>query len=78
LRKKNYIVEQRPLIRSALLAADMVLLTNSLMGAVPVISLDGKPLPNPNRLWIEINDHLFQGSNWRKDLRIDGPISFSD
>jgi hypothetical protein len=33
----------------------MVLLTNSLMGAVPALSLDGKKLGEPFGLWQEIN-----------------------
>jgi para-aminobenzoate synthetase component 1 len=71
LQGQGYLMQNSPLTTEALFAADLVLLANSLMGAVPVISLDGKPTGKPNRLWIEINDHLFQGSCWRKDLPID-------
>jgi len=38
-----------------LLKADLVLLTNSLMGAVPVLSLDGTGLAPKSDLWREIN-----------------------
>jgi len=34
---------------------DQVILTNSLMGAVPAFSIDGKPLPSPDDLWRRIN-----------------------
>lgn len=34
---------------------DLMLITNSLMGAVPVISLDGKRLAKATRLWQDIN-----------------------
>jgi len=36
--------------------ADLVMITNSLMGAVPMLSLDGKKLARTSDLWREIND----------------------
>jgi hypothetical protein len=38
----------------------MVLLTNSLMGAVPALSLDGKKLGAPSGLWREINREVLK------------------
>jgi len=33
-------------------------MTNSLIGAVPVLSVDGKDLPAPDDLWEKINKEL--------------------
>ncbi len=40
-----------------LLAADAVWLTNSLMGAVPVLTIDDQPVAK-NKLWQQINADL--------------------
>ena len=39
-------------------SAKEILLTNSLMGAVPVLSIDGRQTGHPSRLWRMINEHL--------------------
>lgn len=70
LQERGYTIKNAPLTRNALFSADLVLLANSLMGAIPVIDLDGKAIGKPNSLWVEINDHLFPGGIWRKDLPI--------
>jgi para-aminobenzoate synthetase component I len=43
----------------ALRDAHMVLLTNALMGAVPVLSLDGWPLAVDNDQWVRLNHRLY-------------------
>jgi para-aminobenzoate synthetase component 1 len=68
LKRRGYQLVRKPLTRRSLFSADLVLLTNSLMGAVPAVSLDRKTLDASSRLWIDINDHLFGGSAWRQDL----------
>jgi para-aminobenzoate synthetase component 1 len=40
----GFSLVDRPLDADALASADMILLTNALMGAVPALSLDGRPL----------------------------------
>ena len=49
---------RKRLMPADLLAADDVLLTNALMGAVPVLSIDGRPLKTPSNQWREINRTL--------------------
>jgi para-aminobenzoate synthetase component 1 len=55
LEKKGYRVCEAKIRPPDLLQADAVLLTNSLMGAVPALSLDGKTLGRSDSLWREIN-----------------------
>ena len=50
-----YRIEEKKVLPEELFSADEVLITNSLMGAVPVTSLDGKQLGKPSELWREIN-----------------------
>lgn len=45
LEKSGYTIYVRKVTPAGLLEADGVLLTNSLMGAVPALMLDGRPLP---------------------------------
>ncbi len=40
----GFVIVDQPVQPKALFAADGVLLTNALMGAVPALSLDGRPL----------------------------------
>jgi para-aminobenzoate synthetase component 1 len=70
LQERTYIIKNTPLTGESLFDADLILLANSLMGAVPVISLDDKATGKTSPLWVEMNDHLFQGGSWRKDLPI--------
>lgn len=40
---------------------DEMMITNSLIGAVPVLSIDGRKMPAPTDLWRKINSYLFPG-----------------
>ncbi len=50
-----YRIEDKRVSPEELFSADEVLITNSLMGAVPATSLDGKQLGKPSDLWQKIN-----------------------
>jgi para-aminobenzoate synthetase component I len=52
----GYTLETVPLTSRQLQAADTVLLTNALMGAVPALSIDGAALAGPGELWRQINE----------------------
>ncbi|MFH0999132.1 MAG: aminodeoxychorismate synthase component I [Pseudomonadota bacterium] len=54
----GYAILHRPLSTEDLLAADYVLATNALMGAVPVKTLDGKALICATDICQRINSHL--------------------
>jgi para-aminobenzoate synthetase component 1 len=54
----DYKMEKRAVNPEDLFAVDEVLVANSLMGAVPVLSLDGKKLPIPSDLWQKINNEV--------------------
>jgi para-aminobenzoate synthetase component 1 len=54
----DYKVEKRAVKPEDFFAVDEVLVTNSLMGAVPVLSLDGKKLPIPSDLCQKINKEI--------------------
>ena len=54
--KNGFTVVDRSLFSDELFNADMVLLTNALMGAVPAISLDGRALNVDNALCAALND----------------------
>ena len=60
LQQKGYRVCAEKILPRDLMLADMVLLTNSLMGAVPALSLDGKKLGAPSGLWQEINREVLR------------------
>lgn len=55
----GYRVKEEVVKPKDLFAADDVLITNSLIGAVPVLGVDGKPLKIPSDLCRRINDALF-------------------
>ena len=55
----KYSMEKRKLFPEEILSADGVILTNSLMGAVPVASLDGKKLADSSEFCDMINRELF-------------------
>ena len=61
LEQRGYRVVADKILPDELLRADLVLLTNSLMGAVPVLSLDGKRLTPKSDLWREINRTVLAG-----------------
>jgi para-aminobenzoate synthetase component 1 len=56
----NYKVEEKIVQPQELFNADEVLITNSLMGAVPVLSLDGTFLSKPSDLCQKINKEVFR------------------
>lgn len=56
---REYLIEKTRIFPKDLLSADGVILTNSLMGAVPAFCLDGKELPDSSDLCIKINRELF-------------------
>jgi len=58
LERSGYRVVANKILPRELLEADLILLTNSLMGAVPVLSLDGTELATESELWREINKEL--------------------
>lgn len=61
LEKQGFRLSEEILNPEALFQADHILLTNSLMGAVPVISLDGKRLPGSSDLAKTINRIVLSG-----------------
>ena len=56
----DYKIEKKIVQPQELFNADEVLITNSLMGSVPVLSLDGKSLSKPSDLWLKINEEVFR------------------
>ena len=52
----GYLSESKKLYPENLFLADQVIITNSLIGAVPVLSIDGKKLKTPTDLWLKINN----------------------
>jgi para-aminobenzoate synthetase component I len=55
----DYKIEKKIVQPQELFNADEILITNSLMGTVPVLSLDGKFLSKPSDLWQKINEEIF-------------------
>ncbi|GIF16260.1 hypothetical protein Ate01nite_62920 [Actinoplanes teichomyceticus] len=60
LRSWGYAVENRRLTVADLLAADHVFVTNSVMGAVPAISLDDAPLGYDSALCEKLTEAVFE------------------
>ncbi|GBC63204.1 aminodeoxychorismate synthase, component I [Desulfonema ishimotonii] len=58
LEKKGYNIVTRPLQSGDLYTGGDVLLTNSLMGVVPALYVDGQPLPPASGLWKKLNLEL--------------------
>lgn len=56
----DYKIEKKIVQPQELFNVDEVLITNSLMGTVPVLSLDGKFLSKPSDLWQKINEEVFR------------------
>ena len=54
----GYKIEKRVLLPDDLFGSGEVLVSNSLMGAVPVISIDSKETLQPSDLWHKINNYL--------------------
>jgi para-aminobenzoate synthetase component 1 len=76
LAKKGYEIADRRLSPEDLFAGGEVLLTNSLMGAVPVLELDGKACPPPSDLCQRINEDLL--FDFEKVSRREDRIADSD
>ena len=55
----GFSIKERPIHPDAVLDADMVLLTNALMGAVPALSVDNRPLKCVDALVASLNRGLF-------------------
>jgi para-aminobenzoate synthetase component 1 len=56
LENLGYEIKSKAIKPEDLFLADQVIVTNSLMGAVPVISFDGKKIAEPTDLCQKIND----------------------
>ncbi|MEJ2041079.1 MAG: aminotransferase class IV [Desulfosarcinaceae bacterium] len=59
----HYRIEHRPVQPAELLETDQLLAANALMGAVPVIALDGRERASGGDLWQRLNDAIIPG--WR-------------
>jgi para-aminobenzoate synthetase component 1 len=59
----GYDIAERPVRPAALWSAQQVLAANALMGAVPVVAIDGQARPGGNDLWVRLNDALIP--EWR-------------
>ena len=55
----GFSIKDRPIHPDTVLDDDMVLLTNALMGAVPALSIDNRPLKCDNSLAAALNSNLF-------------------
>jgi len=58
LKQKGYQIREEKIQPEDLFSADGILLTNSLMGVVPALSLNGNKLQEPSDLWREINQEV--------------------
>ncbi|MBN2761903.1 MAG: aminotransferase class IV, partial [Bacteroidales bacterium] len=54
LEKKGYSIKRKKVMAEDLFSADSVIITNSLIGAVPVLSIDGKDLKTSNGLMADL------------------------
>jgi para-aminobenzoate synthetase component I len=63
LRESGYSLIDRPVRPKALFDADMVMLTNALLGAVPALTLDGRSLKVDHALCESLNRRLSQCAN---------------
>ena len=58
LEKWGYEIVTQRLFADDIDQFDQVLISNSLMGTIPALSIDGKDLKPPSRLWKQINEAL--------------------
>ena len=58
LKQKGYQIREEKIQPEDLFSADMILLTNSLMGVVPALSMNGKKLRGPSDIWREISREI--------------------
>ena len=54
----SFKIESKKILMKDLFAFDEIMITNSLIGAVPVLSIDGEKLPEPSDLWQRINNDI--------------------
>jgi para-aminobenzoate synthetase component I len=54
----GFTIKEETVLPSSLFDADQVFVTNALMGAVPVLSLNEKKVPFQNDLYLRINSHV--------------------
>jgi len=59
---RGFTIESNKVFLEDLFGFDEIIITNSLIGAVPVLSIDGKKLPEPSDLWKKINKALLYPS----------------
>jgi para-aminobenzoate synthetase component 1 len=59
---RDFTIESNKVFLEDLFGFDEIIITNSLIGAVPVLSIDGKKLPEPSDLWKQINKALLYPS----------------
>ena len=59
----DYQVTTRPVLPEELHTGQLLIATNALMGAVPVIEIDGRRRPMEDDLWMRINDAIIP--EWR-------------
>jgi len=64
----DFRIVERAVSPQALHAAREVWVTNALMGAVPVLEIDGRARPAGDDLWQRINDAVMPG--WRDGWRL--------
>ncbi len=62
LKEWGYEIKRKQVFSRDLFQQNLVVVTNSLMGAVPVLDLDGQPLPGPKPFWKKIN-HVVLGES---------------
>ncbi len=55
----KFDITTRPLTSQMLLAGREVFVMNSLMGVLPVLSIDGNQLKPATELWLQINERIF-------------------
>ncbi len=55
LENREFGMEKKKVQPDDLFSADQVVITNSLIGVVPVLSIDGREMPEPFDIWDEIN-----------------------
>jgi len=62
LGKRGFTIKSTQVFLENLFSYDEIMITNSLIGAVPVLTIDGKKLPEPSDLWKQINKALLYPS----------------
>ena len=62
LNARGFTIENNRIFVEDLFSYDEIMMTNSLIGAVPVLSIDGKKLPECSDLWEQINKALLYPS----------------